>query len=390
MTSPDLGSIIRRYEDAYKEVYGLSAQQSKVLGSIKACRTARLGGHMQVCDSCGVVRVWYNSCRDRHCPKCQFYAKEKWLAARRAELLPVKYFHIVFTIPAVLHEVFRHNERLCYDLLFSTAWSSLKSLCSDTKYLGALPGMLAVLHTWGQNLHYHPHVHGLVPAGGLSFDRSGWQASKHKSYLVSVRALSRLFRGRLVSELGKAWRANTLSLPRGFPMLKTLDEAMSKEWVVYAKKPFGKANKLLDYLGRYLKRVAISNERLLKDDGTKVDFAYRDYADGNKRKLMSLQGVEFMRRFVQHILPWGFCNVRYYGILSNRYRQRTVALCQYLLRQSYHALKDVTTRLNQLQDQAQKCPHCQQGKWKSIAWDLPIRAPPNKEKDVPLNDKAVL
>lgn len=384
MARPDLAQIVSTYEADFRQLYGLSAHHSKVLGSIKACRTARLGGHAEVCDSCGVTRVWYNSCRDRHCPKCQSLGREDWLTARRAELLPVKHFHLVFTIPAVLHDVFRYNERNCYDALFRTAWSSLKTLCAQDKYMGALPGMLAVLHTWGQNLHYHPHVHALVPAGGLRFDRCGWQPSKHKGYLVAVRALSRLFRGRLVSQLRAAYRAGDLVIPPNVSLKVVLSKAMSQEWVVYAKPPFGKATKLLDYLGRYLKRVAISNDRLLKSENGQVQFTYRDYSDGSKRKVMTLSGVEFLRRFVQHILPAGYCKVRYYGILANRHRHRTLTLCHYLLGKWYEPAPKPDRKADSSVGQTQ-CPHCEGGYWIKVALSGgPSRAPPSVGKGATL------
>lgn len=235
----ELATILRDHLGAYRKKRMLSAQQAKVCGSIMHCRTARLGGHVAVCTSCGCVKVYYNSCRDRHCPKCQSLAKEQWLAARRAELLPVGHYHLVFTVPAVLHDLIRYNERLIYGAMFRQAWSSLRTLCADPKYLGARTGMLAVLHTWGQQLQYHPHIHALVPAGGLSFDRQRWCKPRHKRFLVPVRVLSRLFRGRLVKNIRAAYRSGELTLPPGMEELRlVLDEAMRKPWVVYAKAPF--------------------------------------------------------------------------------------------------------------------------------------------------------
>jgi hypothetical protein len=304
------------------------------------------------------------------------------LAQRRAELLPVKHFHVVFTIPPVLHDLFRFNELLAYNALFQTAWSSLRTLCADPKYLGAQPGMLAVLHTWGQNLHYHPHIHALVPAGGLSFDRCKWKHPRYKHFLVSVRVLSSLFRGRVVTALRLAHAQGKLRLPTRSSLSKILNVAMQNQWVVYAKPPFGQAYKLLDYLGRYLKRVAISNNRLIDVRNGKVSFHYRDYADKNRKKVMQLDVEEFMRRFIQHILPAGFCKVRYYGILANRNRQKNLAICHYLLGKWYAKHKRpfwqqlVECKIKQLIGQ---CPFCQSGQMEMMVIIVPdsfSRAPP--------------
>lgn len=375
-----LADIFRTHLSAYRSRYGLSVQQAKVVGALMKCRTADLGGHVQVCHKCGVMRLWYNSCRDRHCPRCQSAAREAWLHQRRAELLPVNHFHLVFTIPSVLHDVFRYNERLAYGLLFSVSWSSLRTLCAEDKYLGALPGMMAVLHTWGQNLHYHPHVHALVPAGGLSFDRCSWQRTKHRNYLVPVRALSRLFRGRLVSELRAAHQRKELRLPPQCCLRQVLAQAMASEWVVYAKPPFGSATKLLDYLGRYLKRVAISEDRLLEMSQGKVSFRYRDYAAAGRAKVMQLDAVEFIRRFLQHVLPAGFCKVRYYGIFANRHRQRTLALCHYLLGQWYIRARPPDWAVIQAlpyNSPKWSCENCRQGYYQGLLeYPSQARAPP--------------
>ena len=377
-----MGQIFRDHATTYQQKHRLTPQQAKVIGALSKCRTAALGGHIQACRQCGSIRVWYNSCRDRHCPKCQSVNREQWLAQRRAELLPVKHFHVVFTIPPVLHDLFRYNERLAYDALFQTVWSSLRTLCTDPKYLGAQPGMLAVLHTWGQNLHYHPHIHALVPAGGLSFDRCRWKHPHYKRFLVPVRALSSLFRGRLVTALRLAYTQGQLRLPPGTSLSKILNAAMQNQWVVYAKPPFGQAYKLLDYLGQYLKRVAISNDRLIDISRGKVSFHYRDYADHNRKKVMQLDVEEFMRRFIQHILPAGFCKVRYYGILANRNRHKNLAVCHYLLGKWYAKHKKpfwkqlVEYKVRQLINQ---CPFCQIGQMEMIATIVSVRfqrAPP--------------
>lgn len=377
---PALSDVLLRYLPAYRRGHALSAHQAKVLGSITKCRTAALGGHVCACTECGCTKVFYNSCRDRHCPTCQSLATERWLAGRREELLPVQHYHLVFTLPPCLLGLLRYNERLAYGELFRQAWSSLRTLCADKKYLGARPGMLAVLHTWGQNLHYHPHIHCLVPAGGLSFDGRRWCVTKHQSYLVPVRALSRLFRGRLVGALRILFREGHLRLPPSTSSLRViLDQAMRTEWVVYAKPPFSGPDKLLNYLGRYVKRVAISNQRILGLRQGRVRFAYRDYADRDRRKVMELDVQEFIRRFVQHILPGGFCKVRYYGILATRNRQTRLARCHALLCSEYArrapaAWRDLYRELTGRDPLV--CAHCGSGILVVVDWLKPPRAPP--------------
>lgn len=374
----DLRCILAVHLSAYRERYGLSAHQSKVLGSIAACRTAQLGGHVKVCSECGTTQVFYNSCRDRHCPRCQSRSKEAWLSARLAELLPVNHYHLVFTVPEALRPLFAYNERMSYDLLFRLSWSSLRTLCAEERYLGARPGALSVLHTWGQKLSYHPHLHCLVPAGGLSFDGRRWRHPRGKNYLVSVRALSRLFRGRMVSALGAAVREKRLRCPPGFNVSRALDEAMSKEWVVYAEAPFGGAKKLVGYLARYVKRVAISNDRIAAVDEQTVRFHYRDYADRDRQKVMRLSGVAFIRRFVRHILPAGYCKVRYYGILSLRDRHRRLAKCRYLLSGRYVADAPAPPAVTP----TDRCPHCDAANWLVLPLAVlqPRRGPPAESR----------
>lgn len=374
----DLAAILACHGADYSRRHSLSAQQSKVLGSIIKCRTAALGGHLCACTDCGCTRVFYNSCRDRHCPKCQSLATEKWLRRREEELLPVPHFHLVFTVPTALHDLLRHNDRKGYNALFQTAWSSLKTLCADQKYLGADAGAMAVLHTWGQNLHYHPHLHFLVPAGGLSFDGKRWKSPRSAKFLVPVRALSRLFRGRLVSTLRKQYKQGVLQLPAGQSLRDILNAAMAKEWVVYAKPPFAGPRHLLGYLGRYVKRIAISNDRILSLANGRVRFRYRDYADGNKQKVMCLKADEFIRRFVQHILPSGFCKVRYYGLLATRNRTTRLGKCHELLgselqrraKLNWEALYEEVTG-----QPPNRCTDCG-GLLLIVNYSLPARSPP--------------
>ena len=379
MGKPELADIFRLHGPAYLKRHRISARQAKVIGSITKCRTAALGGHVCACDSCGCTKVCYNSCRDRHCPKCQSLARERWLAKRTEELLPVPHYHLVFTIPPALHDLMRRNEKRLYGELFRQAWSSLRTLCAEEKYLGGRTGMLAVLHTWGQNLHYHPHLHCLVPAGGLSFDGDNWKKPRHKNFLVPVRALSRLFRGRLVGGLRTLNRENKLKLPEGRSLCAILDEAMKKEWVVYAKPPFCGPKKLLDYLGRYIKRVAIGNYRIKRVNEAGVEFSYRDYADDGKVKRMKLSGEEFIRRFLQHVLPGGFCKIRYYGLMATRNRQTRLAKCHELLAGSYQRSVDLPWQLLILKLTGRdptRCEDCGVGRMLVIEWLKPRRSPP--------------
>ena len=330
----EVADVLRAGLSTYQLTHQLSSRQLRILEAIQSCRTSALGGHIDACDSCGHIRISYNSCRDNHCPKCQSMARSAWVEKRREELLPVKYFHLVFTLPRELHDLLRYNESLLYGQLFKLAWASLKELLNDKRYLGAQSGMVAVLHTWGQNLHYHPHIHCLVPAGGLS-GHGKWVKSR-KQYLVPVRALSALFRAKYITYLRQAYKQGLLKL-EGLcakwasyrQMNCLLNQLYQKNWVVYAKAPFAGPEKLIDYLGRYIKRIAISNERIVKVDKAKrrVGFYWRDYSDSNRHKVMFLSIEEFIRRFVQHILPSRFSKVRYYGLFANRDKTKRLAKC---------------------------------------------------------------
>lgn len=308
-----------------------------------ACRTWRLGYHAGECLECGQVQLHYNSCRNRHCPKCQGAARAAWLAARQAELLPVSYFHVVFTLPPEIAKLALGNRRVLYDLLFQCAAETLLEVAADPKHLGAQIGVLAVLHTWGQNLDHHPHVHCVVPGGGLSADGSRWIACR-KNFFLPVKVLSRKFRGKFLAHLKAAHASGELKLTGSLAALahpavfgRLLTQAYRKEWVVYSKPPFGGPEQTLKYLARYTHRVAISNARLLNVSDSGVTFTYKDYAAGGKRKTMTLAGVEFLRRFFTHLLPKGFVHIRSYGLLANRHRQSKLALCREILSQQGRA-----------------------------------------------------
>ena len=380
----EVADVFRLSGQAYRSKHKLSKAQHKAMRAIEQCRTAALGGHLDACDECGHIRISYNSCRNRHCPKCQSLAREAWLEARQAELLPVGYFHVVFTLPAQIGDIVRYNERLLYGTLFQEAWAALSKLCADRHYLGARPGMVAILHSWGQNLHYHPHVHCIVPGGGL---KGGKWVSAREEFFVPVQALSALFKGKFVSALRRHYRAGRLRLEglcgrfRSNPAFDSLlNRLMAQDWVVYAKAPFGGPEQLLSYLGRYTHRVAISNHRIVSMDKDTVCFRWRDYADGNKQKVMCLSHEGFIRRFLQHILPARFCKIRYYGILSNRLRRQALALCRQALgvkpppqlpalswRERYRQAAGVDWEV---------CPVCGKGRMLTVLWIPAGRGPP--------------
>jgi hypothetical protein len=329
----------------------------KVLDAIVRCRTAALGGHRDQCVSCGHQVISYNSCRDRNCPKCQGNARAKWLAARSAELLPVPYFHIVFTLPHELSALILQNKRLLYDLLFRTSAASLLELARDPKHLGADIGFIGVLHTWGQNLQHHPHAHYLVPAGGLALDGSRWIDSSHRFFLP-VEALSKVFRGKFCEELHELFKQDRLQFHNSLRQLASPDgfshllwQLAQKDWVVYAKPPFGGAEHVLNYLARYTHRVAISNHRLVAFENDRVSFRWRDYAHGGKQKVMTVSVDEFLRRFLLHVLPKGLVRIRHFGLFANRRRETALARCRELLGTA--ACPDRSEATNLL-----RCPVC--------------------------------
>jgi hypothetical protein len=338
MTPPRLGvaEVIRNHGDAFLDQYGdiLSPEQRRVLHDVAACRTAALGGHVEECDRCGHQRIAYNSCRNRHCPKCQATAAAQWMEAREAELLPVEYFHVVFTLPAALGPIALQNPRVVYGLLFRAAAETLQQIAADPEHLGAEIGFLAVLHTWGQNLQHHPHVHCIVPGGGLSPDGSRWVACE-PGFFLPVRVLSRVFRGKFLALLGHAFAQRRLSFHGKLRALADagafqcrLSTSAGTEWVVYAKAPFGGPDQVLKYLARYTHRVAISDRRLIALEDGEVTFHWKDYAHAGGPKTMTLKATEFLRRFLLHVLPTGFVRIRHYGLLANRVCREKLARCR--------------------------------------------------------------
>lgn len=325
------------FRDHLHELGSIGPQQWKVVNALISCRTARLGGHLYACDNCGQTLPVYNSCRNRHCPKCQAAARAKWLDQRMGELLPVEYFHIVFTIPDVLNRLVLVNKAVLYEILFRAAKETLLQSAINPKNLGARLGFLAILHTWGQNLLDHPHLHCLVPGGGLSSDRTRW-ISCRKGFFVSVKILSALFRGKFLDFLKSAYLNKQLKFPGQTSQFesaeafqKLLNRAYAKNWIVYAKKPFAGPEQVLRYLGKYTHRVAISNHRLIDVREGIVRFRWKDYRHANAWKTMSVSTAEFMRRFLLHVLPTHFMRIRSYGMLSNRNKNENLAVCRSLL-----------------------------------------------------------
>jgi hypothetical protein len=365
----ELAQVIERYGEEFSNKHTPNRYIKRTLSALLRCRTSSLGGHADKCDQCGYIRISYNSCRNRHCPKCQNTQREAWIESRKQDLLPVPYFHVVFTVPDKLNGLFLQHPATLYTLLFSTVWETLAQF-SYSK-LHAETGMIAILHTWGQNLSLHPHVHGVVPGGGINY-RGVWKqvntSVNAKVFLFRVENLSSVFRGKFLSKLQKI-----LPQDKGF-----INGLYKTDWVVYAKEPFAGPDQVIEYLGRYTHKVAISNHRLLNVDETGVRFRWRDYRD-NKEKVMILEGTEFLRRFCQHILPRGFVRIRHYGLLSTARRKQLRELQQSFgirvlkIKEKKH-WKDICRE--HLGYNPDTCPRCGKGKMLTIEVLLSGRAPP--------------
>jgi len=376
-SGPEVADIFRQLGPAYHHAHAhaLSRGQRRVMGAIARCRTAALGGHVEQCDSCGHQRIAFNSCRDRHCPKCQSLTRAQWLEDRRAELLPVDYFHVVFTLPQEIAAIAYQNKAVVYDLLFRATAQTLRTIAADPRHLGAEIGFIAILHTWGQNLLHHPHLHCVVPGGGLSPDGQRWVACR-PGFFLPVRVLSRLFRRLFLAMLRQAFEARALKFFNALAELadpgafaRYLAPLARTEWVVYAKPPFGGPERVLEYLGRYTHRVAIANSRLVAFADGEVAFRWKDYRHASRQKVMCLPAEEFVRRFLLHVLPPGFQRIRHYGWLANRNRALKLQRCRQLLdvpapapapadepadyRDRYQRLTGVSLW---------ECPHCGRGR----------------------------
>lgn len=329
----EVADVIRLFRDALLREGGVTPARRRVMRALLACRTGELGGHVESCDSCDYRRIAYNSCRNRHCPKCQGSKQAKWLEDRAKDLLPVEYFHVVFTMPEELASIALQNKRVVYGILFAASAATLHTIAADKQHLGAEIGFLSVLHTWGQDLRHHPHVHCVVPGGGLSPD-GRWIACR-PGFFLPVRVLSAMFRGKFVAALRAAFESGELHFQGSLESLRDrtafaacLDGAMAKRWVVYSKPPFGGPAQVLKYLARYTHRVAIGNQRILDVSTAGVTFRWKDRANGDRSRIMTLPGVEFLRRFLQHLLPRGFTRLRHYGLLANRKRSTKLAACR--------------------------------------------------------------
>jgi Putative transposase/Transposase zinc-binding domain len=366
----ELADIVRAQGDAYRWRHRLTSVQHRALRAIAACRTAALGGHREGCDHCGATRVSYNSCRNRHCPKCQTTATERWLAARKADLLPIPYFHVVFTLPHALNALAQGNPRVIYRLLFGAGSATLLAFGRDPRYLGGTIGVTAILHTWGQNLSQHLHLHCLVTGGALAPDRARWIPTRG-NFLFPVRALSRVFRGKFLAALQEAYAEGALAFVAGTAPLADrmtfatfVAQLRTTEWMVYAKRPFAGPEPVLEYLGRYTHRVAISNHRLVAFTNGAVQFRWKDYADGDRVKVLTLTAEEFLRRFLLHVVPARFMRIRHFGLLANRRRTTVLARCRQLL------AVPAPTAAPASGDGAQailsglrRCPFCHVGSW---------------------------
>jgi hypothetical protein len=379
----ELGEIFRLHGPAYLTTFGesLSYEQKKALRAIAVCRTAALGGHVDQCDRCGYRKISYCSCRNRHCPKCSASARARWLEQRAAELMPVEYFHVVFTLPQLVAPLALQNQRVVYGLLFRAAAETLLQIAADQRHLGARLGFLAVLHTWGQNLHHHPHLHCVVPGGGIAPDRCRWISCRRR-FLFPVKVLSRLFRAKFVAFLKTAFRDGELdfygelkSLGEKRKFVEWLTRLAGTEWVVYAKPPFGGPRQVLKYLARYTHRVAISNQRLISLQNGRVTFRWKNYARASEPATMTLKAEEFIRRFLLHVLPKGFVKVRHFGFLANRGRRDNVLLCRKLLAASSITQPGVAphdSHSNELEaDTVDRCPRCKVGSMRMLEVLLP-------------------
>lgn len=367
-----VGGIIRQYGQQFRQQYNMSPVQQKAFFAVKNCRTPAMGGHADRCDLCGHTRFFYNSCRNRHCPQCQSLKRVKWVDKLACDLLPIQYFHIVFTIPSEINSLALINPAIVYDILFKAASETLLTLSKDRKYLNSVTGIVAILHSWGQNLMFHPHLHTMVPAGGWNEGEQKWHASR-KKFFIPVHVLSALFKGKFLFFLKKAYSDQELTfagsidhleIRRNFNHLVT--SLYRKDWVVYTKKPFRNSSQIINYLGRYSHRVAIANSRIKSIEGDQVTFSMKDYKDG-KKKIIQLQATEFIRRFLLHVLPKSFCKIRYYGLFATRTRKTVLARCRKFLGK----VKSVSRFAGLTWQQQFKlitgkdidvCPVCQKGK----------------------------
>ena len=383
----EVADIFRKFGPAYRKAKKLPLHVLKVINAIEKCRTSYLGGHVDECEACGYLRISYNSCRNRHCPKCQNLAKEQWLMKRKQELLKVTYFHVVFTIPDLLNPLVLVNQKIIYSILFKAAAETLITLSKDSRHLGANIGLIAILHTWGQNLSDHPHLHCVVPGGGLSEDGGKWvypkKSKKNKKFFIHVNIISDLFKKKFLFYLKRSYQNGSLkfegrikSLAQKKDFKNLIDQLYTKRWVSYCKRPFGGPEHVLEYLGRYTHRVAISNNRIRRIEKNRVFFTFRDYLDGDKVKETSLDAFEFIRRFLMHVLPQEFFKIRYYGILSSRHKKTKLDKCRQILGRIDNQQKTEIIDWRQLIQKLTGidpavCPNCKSGLLRRVEQLLP-------------------
>lgn len=371
----ELADIFRSYGESYRKTHFLPASHKKVMRAVEACRTQELGGHLKQCDTCGFEHPTYNSCRNRHCPKCQSLAKAQWLKKQSSELLPTGYFHLVFTLPHELNGLILSCKKILLSLLFKAVSQTLLEF--GETHLGGTLGIIAVLHTWDQTLKDHFHLHCLIPAGALSFDQNRWICAR-KNFLFHVKALSLVFRGKFLDSLEQVLEQGKLKLPQQTRSAQSLKRLRKKKWVVYAKRPFSSPHKVLDYLGRYTHRVALSNDRILSVENGQVTFSYRDRKDKDKKKTLTLDAQEFIHRFLLHVIPDGFMRVRHFGFLANRTKKHALPQCRKLLGLN-PALPEIPKRsaqdlLRELTGiDLSRCPRCHKGTMSVVA-ELPPRS----------------
>jgi len=366
----EVADVIRRFGDALLQKGEVTPARRRVMRALLACRTAQLGGHVESCDNCDYQRIAYNSCRNRHCPKCQGSRQAQWLEDRSKDLLPVEYFHVVFTMPEEVAAIALQNKRVLYGILFAESAATLRTIAADPRHLGAEIGFVSVLHTWSQVLQHHPHVHCVVPGGGLAPD-GRWIACR-PGFFLPVRVLAAMFRGKFVGALRTAFDRGELRLQGALQPLceraafaALLDRLMARPWVVYSKPPFGGPEQVLKYLARYTHRVAIGNRRILAVDDSGVTFRWRDRAQGDRARTMKLPGVEFLRRFLLHVLPRGFQRLRHYGLLGNRSRTTKLAVCRLLLGTQMPAPPTIVVPFEPADD---RCPECRTGRLVRQPW----------------------
>lgn len=384
-TAVEVSHIFHRYGPDYRKAHPMPTNRLRAMRAIESCRTADQGGHVDECGHCGTKIVSYNSCRNRHCPKCQFLKKERWIEDRGKDLLPIPYFHVVFTIPDLLNPLVLRNQEVLYGALFKAVSETLTELSQDPKRLGAEIGFISILHTWGQNLMDHPHIHNVVTGGGLAVNGKNWKACKG-GFFLPVKVMSKLFRGKFLASLKELRAENKLVYPGTVSHLAQpaawgalIVDLYKKKWVVYSKPPFDGTKGVLEYLGRYTHRIAISNRRIVKMEGDRISFRWRDYADNNKTKVMTVDASEFIRRFLLHVLPDRFVKIRHYGLLGNRCRKKKLDRCRELLScvghdeagQKTETWQDVLLRLTGID--VEKCPACGERTMRTVEIIRPAR-----------------